>query len=87
MKVFGQESCPQCKSAFDTRSAIVSFGQKHIFSNTPAIPPLVSCPKCHFEFESEGMRYFGFLSPAAFKMCLVLLIPAIFILAAVISFK
>jgi hypothetical protein len=85
MKVFGQETCPQCKSVFNTRSAIVSFGQKHMLSNTPAIPPLVSCPNCRFEFESTGMRYFGFLSPSVFKACLMFLLPAMFLLAIVIS--
>jgi hypothetical protein len=83
-------TCPTCGTAFEAR-------QHRFFSNVLSeallAPPRLSvkaqlddsarvvCPNCKTEFVSNGIRYFGFISPRAMYKLI-----AVFMLAFVMVF-
>ena len=79
MTTAGGECCPKCRTEFETRSAIVNFGQSEGLLNLPDIPPRVYCPKCHHAFKSSGTRYFGFITPRKLRIIVVIYVLALLV--------
>lgn len=76
------EVCPRCDSRFEAKHQIVELGMKWGWLNIPDIPPRLSCPGCQMVFRSKTYRYFGFISPTALKM--VILVYTLFFSIAVL---
>src|SRR5664279_4360140 len=64
------ETCPNCRSHFEARTAIVDLGNSGL-STLPDIPPRVRCPKCGHIFPAQTFRYFRFVRPRALLWALV----------------
>ena len=82
MNIPGNEVCPSCGLRFETRPAIVDFGQAAGPFNFPAIPPRVRCPRCRHQFRSSGIRYFGILKPRTFGVLLAIYVFAFLLFGA-----
>jgi hypothetical protein len=80
--------CPNCKEEFDANNARTSpsavsdlldkFTGKLGYEGEKMVERCASveCPRCHHQFPSEDVRFFGVLSPKALKIVLTIWIAA-----------
>ena len=84
--------CPNCETNFDVNKHRRYKGIKQDFIDQlqkAHIPPekwvdessLVNCPKCKKIFISEGIRFFGILSPKGLKVVIGLFVAGFIIVA------
>ena len=95
MKTMKTSKCPNCKSEFETAKARTypgvarEFWDKFVTGRRGYEAPeneinraaLVECPKCHHQFVSEDVRFFGILSPKALKILFAVYVSAFIIIA------
>ncbi|WP_341675117.1 hypothetical protein [Niveibacterium sp. SC-1] len=67
------EICPKCSTCFDARKALLSGGFPLGFSlfTYPDVLMKVRCPGCWHIFPARTFRFFGLLSPNAFRRVFV----------------
>lgn len=71
------ETCPKCDARFPGREALARNPALEMLTGIGALDTRVRCPRCGNVFESESIRFFGFLSPRGLKILVGALFAAI----------